>query len=106
MDNSKEQFGIQVDFNNRTGKLMSNDFFTAVEYDAGASLHPAMRQPTNTSSVHSMEERERHQPSFQNLNFDLNVCKAAYLDPIQTRQPLNVIHCNLMRVGSLEGKAR
>jgi hypothetical protein len=49
---------------------------------------------------------ERRQPSFQNLNFDLNVCKAAYLDLIRTKQPLNVIHCDLMRVVSLEGKVR
>jgi hypothetical protein len=65
----------------------------------------AMRHPTSTFNVNSMEERGIG-PHLKKLNFDLNVCKAAYLDPIQTRQPLNVIHFNLMRVGSLEGKAR
>jgi hypothetical protein len=75
-----------------------------VEYDAGASLHVSNTQLANT--FNTFNGGERRQPSFKNLNFDLNVCKAEDLDPIRTRQPLNVIQCKLMRVGSLEGRAR
>jgi hypothetical protein len=67
------------------------------------------RFTSNTTSQHiqhAFNGGERRQPSFKKLNFDLNVCNAEDLDPIRTRQPLNVIQCKLMRVGSLEGKAR
>jgi hypothetical protein len=48
VDNSKGNFGIQVDFNTGEEEIM---IFPAKEYDVGASLHP-----TNTSNTHLMEK--------------------------------------------------
>jgi hypothetical protein len=44
------------------------------QLDAGASLHVS-NVPTNQHIQSTFNRRERHQPSFQNLNFELNVCK-------------------------------
>jgi hypothetical protein len=46
--------------------------FAAEEYDAGASLHVIKHQPTNTSSVHSIERRGATL-SLSNFKFELNV---------------------------------
>jgi hypothetical protein len=58
MNNSKDLFGIQEDFQVAIGKSHEQELmnFVAVEYDAGASLHAAS-QPHQRAHIQMLRER-------------------------------------------------
>jgi hypothetical protein len=82
MDNSKELFGIQVDFNNHVGKLMSKELMNFSQQRSMMQEHlsnPAMcHQPTHQAHIQWKERGAAL--SFFFSNFEKNCikcCKAS-----------------------------